>query len=75
MSGRQLQTVCDPGRGDTEERHVLMTDVLGSRVRGSGGLSLSSSSAPVVSLDRRDPFVVFIVEEGLLPWNLWLVRG
>lgn len=34
-----------------------------------------SPSAPVASLDRRDPFVVFIVEEGLLPWNLWLVRG
>lgn len=52
-----------------------MMDILRSRVRGAWWAEPLSPAAPVASLDRRDPFVVFVVEEGLLPWNLWLVCG
>lgn len=57
----------------TEERRVLLMDVLGSRVGGLAGGA--SPPAAVASLDGWDPFVVLVVEEGLLPWDLWLVCG
>lgn len=72
VSRRQLQTVCDPGLGD-RGKACSADGCPGEQGRGPGWGGLPP--AAVASLDGWDPFVVLIVEEGLLPWDLWLVCG
>lgn len=57
----------------THEIQVLLMKVLGSSSRTWGpGFFPSLSGTP---LYHWDPFVVLIVQEGLLPWELRLVGG
>lgn len=85
ISRGQLQTKTKAGRqggvgelpsgslSATHEMGILRKNVLGSLGGAAGGQG--APRACVRSLQHWNPFVVLIVQKGLLSRELWLVRG